>query len=58
MCIQYIHAATFDSIKAMLHDLSKNFNLPNCNRKCFKGYKQIFILLKIHAEMVDNDTFF
>ena len=34
-----------------------NLNLPKCNhRKCYRGYKQTFILLKIHAEMVENNT--
>ena len=33
------------------------FKLPKCNRTCYRGFKQIFILLKIHAEMVENTLF-
>ena len=34
-----------------------NLNLPKCNHsKCYRGYNQTFILLKIHAEMVENNT--
>ena len=35
----------------------ENLSLPKYNRKCYRGYKQTFILLKIHTEMVENNTF-
>ena len=39
--------------------LNLNLDLPKCNHsKCYRGYKQTFILLKIHAEMVENNTNF
>ena len=31
--------------------------LPKCNHKCCMGYKQTLILFKIHAEIVENNTF-
>ena len=42
-------------IQAISHDFMKiklNLNLPSCNCKCNRWYKQTFILLKIHAKMV------
>ena len=35
----------------------ENFDLPECNRKCYRGYKQTFKLLNIHAGIVENNTF-
>ena len=34
----------------------ENLNLPKCNCKWYRGCKQTFILLKIHAEIVENNT--
>ena len=31
--------------------------MAKCHRKCYRGYKQAFILLMIHAEMVENNSF-
>ena len=35
----------------------QDLNLPKCNRKCYRGCTQTFVLLKVHAVMVENDTF-
>ena len=34
-----------------------DLNLPKCNRKCYRGYKQKSIPLKIHAEMFETILF-
>ena len=39
----------------VLHDFFEKLHLPKCNRKCYTVYKQTFILLKIQAEMVENN---
>ena len=35
----------------------ENSNLPKCNRKCYRGYEQTFMLLKAQAEMIEYNTF-
>ena len=45
-------------LKAILHNFVKIYICLNVyNRKCYRRYKQTFILLKMHAEMVENNTF-
>ena len=36
----------------------ENLNLPKCNHKCYRRYKQTLMLFEIHVKMVENNTLF
>ena len=48
--------ATYSNITRFFFNLNKYWPRPKCNRKCYRGYKQTFLLLKIDSEMVENNS--